>query len=225
VDSSDSETSDVAWPRLWNPSAAAFWCLVFSPAFGAYLHASNWRVLGKTGRARANMVWFWVTVAFLVINVGTLFVPDSRAIDWGMRLTGLGLLIAWYFTQAKSQVRYVDEAFGDDYIRKRLWLPLLIGVASFSAYIALGFFLAAATYIPHPSELAAEIKPQLLAEWRKNPELPGASIQNVTLVHKGGKVFTGFVDATLDGQKERLALEVVLEGGAMSWELRPLPGK
>ena len=29
-----------AAPPLWNPNAAGFWSLLFSPAFGAFLHAA-----------------------------------------------------------------------------------------------------------------------------------------------------------------------------------------
>ena len=32
-------------PALWNPNAAASWSLLFSPAFGAFLHMKNWQAL------------------------------------------------------------------------------------------------------------------------------------------------------------------------------------
>src|SRR5262249_50236839 len=44
-------------PKLWNPGAAAIWSLLFGPAFGAWLHAVNWGVLGKPWRATANAIW------------------------------------------------------------------------------------------------------------------------------------------------------------------------
>lgn len=27
---------------LWNPNAAANWCLLFTPSFGSWLHMKNW---------------------------------------------------------------------------------------------------------------------------------------------------------------------------------------
>src|SRR6185295_3877185 len=96
-------------PRLWNPNAAANWSLLLTPAFGAYLHAMNWRTLGKPEHARTNMVWVWMTVVILMINFATLFMPDSKTVDGLLRSAGLGLLVGWYVTQARSQMKYVKE--------------------------------------------------------------------------------------------------------------------
>ena len=71
-----------------------------------------------------------------------------------------------------------------------------------------------------------EMQPLILQEWQKKPELKGATIQKVELVHKNGKLYTGFVDATVGGQRQRFALEVVLDGELMlSWELKLLEGQ
>jgi hypothetical protein len=223
--SRDSQTAGPVRPHLWNPSAAANWSLLFTPAFGAYLHAVNWRALGEHERARANMVWAGVTLAFLASNVGTLFIPESKAVEGAVRLAGLGLLGGWYFSQGRSQAKYIKERLRNNYVKRGWGPPLLVGVAASMAYGAGIYFLAVAAYNPGPDELAAEVKPLILAEWQKEPERRGASIQNVTLVHKGGKVYTGFVDATLGGQSERLSLEVVYDRGTIAWELKPLSGK
>ena len=34
--------------EIWNPNAAANWSLLFTPAFGAYIHYLNWQKMGKT---------------------------------------------------------------------------------------------------------------------------------------------------------------------------------
>lgn len=221
------DTHESAQPSLWNPNAAANWSLLFTPIFGAYLHAANWRALGKSERATANMVWAWATVAFLVINVGTLFLPDSWAIDGLMKGAGLAMLVGWYFSQGKSQAKYVKEAFPGGYLKKSWGAPLAIAIGGVLAYlavvclIAMAAYAATAAYSPDPNELAAEVKLLILQEWQMKPELRGATIQKVMLVHKGGKVYTGFVDATLDGQSERLALEVTFDRGTIAWELKP----
>ena len=38
-------------PPLWNPNAAANWSLLFSPAFGAFVHMKNWQALGEPEKA------------------------------------------------------------------------------------------------------------------------------------------------------------------------------
>ncbi|MBX9625225.1 MAG: hypothetical protein K2X82_15570 [Gemmataceae bacterium] len=75
---------------------------------------------------------------------------------------------------------------------------------------------------PDPKELAAEVKPLILKKWREKPELHSATIQDVTLVHKGGNTYTGLVNATIDGKTEWLKLEVIHDGQTIFWELTEL---
>jgi hypothetical protein len=213
-----------ARPHLWNPNAAANWSLLLSPAFGAYLHAANWRALGKPDRAAANMVWVWATVAFLLVSIVTLFVPESKTLEGVMRFAGLGLLLSWYFSQGRPQAKYVKETLGDDYIKKGWGLPLLVGWVVVGAYVAIVFVIAIATYKPDPKELATAIKPLIQEEWQKKPELRDATIQDVTLAHQDGNRYAGFVDATFGGKSERLTLEVTLDGENIQWQLKA-PGK
>jgi hypothetical protein len=79
----------------------------------------------------------------------------------------------------------------------------------------------APSHEPNPEELAAEVKPLILQEWKKHPGLENATIQRISLVHKGGGLYSGFIEATLDGHSERLSLEVVLERETMRWEIKP----
>jgi hypothetical protein len=112
-------------PALWNPNAAACWSLLFSPAFGAYLHARNADTLGRADEAKANRVWFYLSIAYLVVVVATssiLVIPEGL-----FRLAALGLLLGWYFSLGKKQIRYVKEAWGEGYERKSWAKPLLIG--------------------------------------------------------------------------------------------------
>ena len=139
-----------------------------------------------------------------------------------MKAAGLGLLLGWYFTQGKSQAKYVKDAFPEGYLKKSWGCAAWgIGVGAASMYIVAVLCIVMAGYSPDPNELAAEVKPMILQQWQNRPELRGATIQNVTLVHKHGKVYAGFVDATMGGQSERLALEVVYDRGSILWELKP----
>lgn len=95
---------------LWNPTVAANWSLLFSPAFGAYIHMLNWRALGYSEKANSSRGWF---IGGLVLS-----------------LFGLGLivLIAWYFASAKEQIKYIKTHYGDSYPKKSWGKPLSIAL-------------------------------------------------------------------------------------------------
>ena len=63
-------------PALWNPNAAANWCLIFTPAFGAFLNMLNWDALGEGERAASSKRWFAASLvmfgAYLVLSVLTV---------------------------------------------------------------------------------------------------------------------------------------------------------
>src|ERR1700704_4744453 len=77
-------------PTLWNPNAAACWSLLFSPAFGALLHARNADVLGRTDEAKANRVWFWISIGYFAAAFVTTFIPAIP--DGIFRFSAIGLL-------------------------------------------------------------------------------------------------------------------------------------
>ena len=131
-------------PKLWNPNAAANWSLLFSPAFGAFLHMKNWQALGDTQRAQLNRNW---AIASLLIIFGAGFLsvllPESKALDSSTRLIGLALLIAWYMTSAKSQAKLVKDRFGSTYPRKGWGLPILVAFGCFAAIVVVAAVIAA----------------------------------------------------------------------------------
>ena len=110
---------------LWNPNAAANWSLLFTPAFGAYLHSRNAEALGRTDEAKANKVWFYVSFAYFGFVFVSGFIPAIP--DGVFRLAALALLLGWYFSLAKKQIRYVKETYQGGYDRKPWTKPLLIG--------------------------------------------------------------------------------------------------
>ncbi|MGB0769032.1 MAG: hypothetical protein ACPGYV_15145, partial [Phycisphaeraceae bacterium] len=65
MDEHSIDTPDDASPalRLYSPNAAANWSLLFTPIFGAYLHAKNWRAIGDADRADTNIKWMWIGIA------------------------------------------------------------------------------------------------------------------------------------------------------------------
>jgi hypothetical protein len=134
------QTATTQSPALWNPNAAACWSLIFSPAFGACLHARNAEALGRADEARANRVWFYISICFLALACITTLIPAIP--DAWFQTGGVALLLGWYFSLGKKQIAYVKVTWRDDYEHKPWRRPLLIGVGCFAGAFALIFVLA-----------------------------------------------------------------------------------
>jgi len=137
-------------PALWNPNAAANWSLLFSPVFGAWLQMKNWTALGETQRAASSKAWL---IASAVILLGLILVGGLMPRSGLKSLTNpvaFLMLVIWYFANARSQAKWVAERFGADYPRRGWAQPLLWGIGSYIAIIAvamvLGFAAAMAAH-------------------------------------------------------------------------------
>ena len=127
-----SERSSTAAPELWNPNAAANWSLMFTPIFGAYIHAKNWNELGQHERANKSMLWVYIGFAILV---SVLFLPDV-----GGRLVCIAFLISWYFFSAKSQVKYLKEN-NINYEKKSWGKAVLLGFSGLIIFLVISISL------------------------------------------------------------------------------------
>ena len=131
---------------LWNPNAAAWWSIIFTPVFGAYLHALNWRALGDADREHASMNWVVgggvLLVLFLIVDV---VVPDGQGAGEASHAIEFAFLAVWYLMSGHAQARLVKEKFGGDYPRMPWRKPLLMGLAGFGIYI--GLLIASAAVI------------------------------------------------------------------------------
>ena len=134
--------SDIA---LWNPNAAALWSVIFTPLFGAYLHALNWRALGDKEREEASMTWVFGAGALvlLMILIEVVTPPGYSQGDRISHLLEYAFLLAWYFTSGRTQARFVKEKFGKSFTHKSWRKPLLMGLAGFGVYILLMIAIAA----------------------------------------------------------------------------------
>jgi len=122
-------SADLEPPLLWNPNAAANWSLLFSPAFGSFLHMKNWEALGEPVKAAAAKRWFVITLVALVgLVCANVVFPTSKLVAASIRPVGLVLLLAWYFGSARAQVAYVKTKFGKSYPRRGWLKPLAIAV-------------------------------------------------------------------------------------------------
>jgi hypothetical protein len=136
-----SEVADVVRgevaPSLWNANAAAGWSLLFSPAFGAFVHMKNWQALGEPTKASAAKTWgISSLVALGVVSVASALLPDSKAIDGLSRIAMLALLLSWYYTSGRPQAALIKARFGDRYPRRGWAKPLLLALAALAVFIA-----------------------------------------------------------------------------------------
>jgi hypothetical protein len=137
-------------PTLWNPGAAANWSVLFSPAFGAFLHMKNWQALGEPGKAAAAKKWTVLTLIVLAAGpVASTVLPGNKSVDPILRLLTFALLIGWYFSSGRSQMKYVKSRFGKLYPRRGWGKPLLIAVLALAGYIlyATAITLLGSTFI------------------------------------------------------------------------------
>src|SRR5262245_16722447 len=127
-------------PALWNPNVAANWSLIFSPAFGAFIHARNAEVLGRPDEVAANQKWLYGSLLYLALTLLSVFVPSIP--DSPFRLISLVILLTWYFSLAKKQVRFVKEIYGTAYQKKSWGTPLLIASGCLVWFLILVFALS-----------------------------------------------------------------------------------
>jgi uncharacterized membrane protein (UPF0136 family) len=121
---------------IWNPSAAATWSLVFTPAFGAFIHMLNWQALGQPQQAAAARRWFYASLCLLALQIFTRAL-NARLGSEPMLLHPLGLLflLVWYFGAARQQALLVKARFGPAYRRKR-WDSVLVAAVMAGATYA-----------------------------------------------------------------------------------------
>ncbi len=130
---------------LWNPNAAAAWSLLFTPVFGAWLHALNWRELGDAERERSSLMWAAVGAGILLVYL--LIDTLSMNRQWGdeaERVIAGVFLLAWYFASARAQARLVRERFGSSFERRSWRKPLMLALGAFGIYVVLAVAIGAA---------------------------------------------------------------------------------
>lgn len=144
----DVAPSEVA-PPLWNPSAAFYWSLLFSPIFGAWLHMKNWQALGNAEKARASRNWIIGTIVAMAAFIAVaIMLPENKLLDRIGNVIGLVLVFAWHSALGKEQRTYVKEHFGKNYERRGWLAPILTAVGCFIlfviALVLVGVMMAAA---------------------------------------------------------------------------------
>lgn len=141
---SNTGQSEARPAAIWNPNAAANWSLLFSPAFGSYLHMRNWRALGEPDKAATAKVWFYASLGLLIAYpvIGVVG-GDTNGANGLARSLGLAFLFAWYFSAGRAQAKYVKDRFGSTYDRKPWLKTLLCGVAAVAGYFVVAALIGA----------------------------------------------------------------------------------
>ena len=122
---------------IWNPNAAANWSYIFTPLFGSYIHMSNWRSLGEVQKETSARVWFYISIIVVAALIGIyVFLPEGHLLKGKSGGIATLYLLIWYFAAARSQVKFVKNNFGENYIRKPWLKPVAIGVAGMFATIS-----------------------------------------------------------------------------------------
>jgi hypothetical protein len=141
---SQSSTLSTGTPALWNPNAAGSWSIIFSPAFGAYLHMLNWRALGESERARTTQKWFYAGLVMLGVYIVLAVVSaNKKGTDGFVNLVALVFLLTWYFSDGNKQAPYVKARFGAVYIRRGWSKPILLGLLCVFGYFVLAAVIGA----------------------------------------------------------------------------------
>ena len=103
----------------------------------------NWQALGEPAKASAAKGWMIVTLGFLaVFSVLGGLMPDSQVLASAPKSLGLILLLSWYFSNARAQMKYVQDQFGKTYPRKGWGKPLIWAVLISVVFFVLVFVIA-----------------------------------------------------------------------------------
>lgn len=120
---------------LWNPDVAALLSLLFSPAFGAIIHALNWLRLGQ--RRRATNAWLWALFILVAKVVYSIYAMNANSdkLTWsdGYKLMQFVMIILWYFCAARSQGQYIAREMRGGYRRESWFIPVCIAIIMFGS--------------------------------------------------------------------------------------------
>lgn len=114
---------------LWNPVAAVWWSLLFTPVFGSVVQMKNWHALGEHEKAGQAMIWSVSMAAVLI--VASIISALNPALSRIGNLTGLLVMVLWYVACAREQIDYV--ALKGAYSRRGWGMPILGALGGFFA--------------------------------------------------------------------------------------------
>lgn len=70
------------------------------------------------------------------------------------------------------------------------------------------------------ADLQTQIEQSIRETWANEPALAGATIHSLSLIHKTGNQYEGLLEVSMDGQTERLTIDVTYDGKQFMWQVR-----
>lgn len=212
-------------PVLWNPEAAAYWGWVFSPAFGAFLHAKNAKTLGREKEAKANWIWFYGCLAYFGFCMVSGFIFPTIP-DTAFGTAWLIIYICWYAFTGRKQIKYVKNTWQDNYQRKSWVGPLSIALPIFFILFFAGILAgieAKQTSLNQQEQavqrnLESEVKANIQEFLHKNPDTAGTQIVSFNLVHNSGDKYKGTLIVQMDGKTETMEIDVTSDAKGFVWK-------
>ena len=122
--------------KIWNPNVAACLSIIFTPIFGAWIHAKNWEVLKKEQERRWSMLFVYCLISVTIFVVYyQLFIGDVKSSP-----LSIGTLLTWYFILGKSQLSHIKD--NNINYEKKSWIkPLLCGVGGYIIFFGISISL------------------------------------------------------------------------------------
>ena len=131
LDDGEQAKNGAATPAapLWNPDLAAALSIVFTPVFGAVIHALNWSRLQQQARAQAGWRWAAGLGVVLVATAGySAFATHDPKAGAFLKLVLLGSLVWWYFGAARAQSKFITNELKGSYVRASWFTPIWLAV-------------------------------------------------------------------------------------------------
>jgi hypothetical protein len=201
----ETTTSEEQTLKLWNPNTAANWSLLLTPIFGAWIQALNWKELNQPDKAKSSMAWVYGYVIFILTSLFINIPP----------VLGLGVLLGWYFSSAKGQVKYIKEN-GVSYQKKSWGKPLKIGFSAFVIYVAV-----VAVILSSSGASTDDLSKIVIKSMKENNQFKAGSIQikSLTLAKKSGNEYSGILETLEPNGEFTYKVRVIYDGNNTTWEL------
>ena len=96
--------------------------------------------MGRTDEARANRIWFKVSLAYLgFVLVASNFIHVIPEIAY--KIGSVGFLFGWYFSLGTKQIQHVKQTWQDRYQRKPWSKPLWVALGGLAGFFVAYFIL------------------------------------------------------------------------------------
>lgn len=99
-------------------------------------------------------------------------------------------------------------------------LTTIVGVAAIAAVVLSIVLTFTGDIKVSTQDLQAEVLQSIRETWADEPSLSNARISSLNLIHKTGNQYEGLLDVTLDGEREKLVIDVTYDGKQFMWQVR-----